>query len=131
MENELLTVAAVAKRLNVSVQSVYQQLNGRFKPYLIVVDGKKMLDSRALEPKITEKESKPDLTNRLINTLEAEVEMLKEQIKIKDKQIESQAEQIGTFQKLLDQQQQLHAAAQLSLPETSGSKKIWQFWKKH
>jgi|ERR1035437_3828429 polyribonucleotide nucleotidyltransferase len=130
MEKELLTVSEYAKHLNVSVQSVYKQLNGKLNPYLVIVDGKKMLNKRAFESSKEKKEIKLDSTNRLINNLESEVEMLKEQLQIKDKQIETLVEQISTFQRLLDQQQQLHAAAQLSLPEKSEVKSGWQFWKK-
>lgn len=118
MQNDLLTVAEFAKRLNITVQSVYKQINGKLKPFLVVVDGKKMLEVQALEVIREEKNAKPESLNRLINTLERENERLNHQIEVKDRQIE-----------ILMQQLSLYQAQQLALPEKT-ERKPWQFWKK-
>ena len=49
MNDKYITVAEFSKRANISKQRVYQLLNKRLKEFVQEVDGKKMLDIRALE----------------------------------------------------------------------------------
>jgi AcrR family transcriptional regulator len=46
---EYITVAEFAEKAGVSKQAVYQRLNKKLKPYVKMVDGAKMLNTKALE----------------------------------------------------------------------------------
>lgn len=105
MENqEYITVKEFAKRAGISVQAVYQNIDKKLKPYLELIDGKKMLNIQALQdiygvPEIKDDEQEVD--NELIS-------FLKDQLEVKDRQITE-------LQKLLDQQQQLTLKTQIRL----------------
>lgn len=105
MENqEYITVKEFAERAGVSAQAVYKALNKKLSPYLKEVDGKKMLNIQALQDIYGIsgiKEDEQNIDNELIS-------FLKDQLKVKDRQITE-------LQKLLDQQQQLTLKAQLRL----------------
>lgn len=98
MNNEYITVAEYAKIKNISVQSVYKQLNKGLKPWFKVVDGKKCLLSTVLTEDIKPHSTKVDkplnqpstevLNQSLIDTLNKTIELLQEQLKTKDNQIE-------------------------------------------
>lgn len=114
-DQQYITVKEFAQRAGVSIQSVYQSLNKRLKPYLKIVDNRKMLNMKALEEiygisdikeveQSVEQENKVDL-NELINILKAQLE-------IKDKQIAEKDRQLAEMQKLVDQEQQLALKAQ-------------------
>ena len=94
---ELISVAAYAKQHGTSVQSVYKRLKTTLKPYVVEVDGKKMLKSCVLDLEdstvdkpeglikdngsTTVKQPEPDITRDLLRLLE-------EQLKAKDAEIE-------------------------------------------
>ena len=114
-DQQYITVKEFAQRAGVSIQSVYQSLNKRLKPYLKIVDNRKMLNIKALEEiygisdvkeveQSVEQENKVDV-NELINILKAQIE-------IKDRQIAEKDRQIAEMQKLVDQEQQLSLKAQ-------------------
>lgn len=76
IENEYLTIAEFAKRVNVSKQAIYQQLDKKLKAYLIVENGTKKLNTRAIsevygktENQENSKEIGQDLTKVLIDSL--------------------------------------------------------------
>lgn len=103
-ELQYITVKEFAERAGVSAQAVYKALNKKLSPYLKEVDGKKMLNIRALREIYGVPETKEDEQN-IDNEL---ISFFKAQLEVKDRQITE-------LQKLLDQQQQLTLKAQIRL----------------
>jgi hypothetical protein len=121
-EKDLLTIAEFAAAADVSKQAIYSQLETRLKQFVQVVDGVKMLKYEALEKFYL---NQVDTTNKSsFNQVEQVkndnsiseklIDLLSQQLEIKDKQIEELnkrlAEMSGTIQQqqqLLDQQQKL------------------------
>lgn len=152
MDKEYLSIKEFAERAGVSRQAVYKQLNNQLTPYLKVIDGKKMLDKSGLELFEKQEDCKPvdnDFVNQLVNQLTTELTEKGQQLKEKDKQIAEKDKQIAALQKVLDQEQRLHALAlqrvaeledkqqevmEQSVPENqkpdpAEGKHWWQFWK--
>ena len=95
MEKEYLSIKEFAAAVGVSQQAIYKQLNNKLKPYLKVVDNKKMLEKSAVS--LFNKEQKTnEVEQQLINMLQTE--------------LNEKNKQIAELQKLLDQAQRLHAA---------------------
>lgn len=108
LDQQYITVKEFAQRAGVSIQSVYQSLNKRLKPYFKVINGRKMLDIKALGdiygiPYIENNEQgiKQDYKG---NDKEF-INLLLEQIKVKDKEI-------ADLHELLNHEQQLLMIAQ-------------------
>lgn len=86
-QNEYIGISEFAKRVNVSKQAIYQQLDKKLKPYLIVIDGKKKLNIKAIsevydkQSEEIDKEVEQEENNQLI-------EVLTNQLMEKDKQID-------------------------------------------
>lgn len=83
MTDEWISVKEFAERAGISVQAVYKQLNKRLKPYLIVMNGTKMLNIKALEEvygKTEDEPIKPKVDERLLNQLIAQLEEKDRQI---------------------------------------------------
>lgn len=95
MEKEYLSIKEFAVAVGISQQAVYKQLNNKLKPYLKVVDNKKMLEKSALSLFVKEEKSN-GVEQQLINMLQTE--------------LNEKNKQIAELQKLLDQAQRLHAA---------------------
>ena len=158
MDKEYLSIKEFADLAGVSRQAVYKQLNNQLTPYLKVIDGKKMLDKSGLELFEKQDDCKPvdnDFVNQLVNQLTIELtekgQQLNEkdkQISEKDKQIAEKDKQIAALQKVLDQEQHLHALALQRVteledkqqsqdedvpedhkPDPEEGKHWWQFWK--
>jgi len=82
MQKEYLTVSQFAKKVGVSPQYVYKQLNeGKLSEFVEIVDGKKRIRSDALE--VFQKKPKKEQT-----TEQQLITILREQLQAKDKQIE-------------------------------------------
>ena len=122
MNNEYLSIKDFAAAVGVSQQAIYKQLNNKLKPYLKVVENKKMLEKSALE--LFKKEEKVnEVEQQLINMLQTE--------------LNKKNEQIEALQQLLCQEQQLNAMNQqkiqaledkaAAVPEEP-EKKWWKFW---
>ena len=58
--NSLLTIKEFAAAAGVSKQTIYNQLNGRLKPFVKVINDTKMLEKSALEEFYIEKDSQLD-----------------------------------------------------------------------
>lgn len=128
MEKEYITIKDFATAAGVSQQAIYKQLNNKLKPYLKVVDSKKMLEKSALSLFCREEKSN-GVEQQLINMLQTE--------------LNEKNKQIAELQKLLDQAQRLHAAEkqrvleledkmateQIQEQEQQTKKKWWQFGK--
>lgn len=97
-EQEYIGIAEFAKRVNVSKQAVYQQLDKKLKAYLIVDNGIKKLNTRAIsevygkiENQENSKEIEQDLTKALIDSLS-------KQLIEKDKQIDGLIKSLSVAQ---------------------------------
>lgn len=129
MNNEYLSIAEFAKIANTSKQAVYQRLNKSLKKYVKIIQGQKMLNYKALN-EIYGKTIEQGFKGNIDNLEQGIIDVLKEQIIAKDKEIEN-------LHKLLSQEQQLHARTQekLYLLENNNInekviiKKWYQFWK--
>jgi len=126
MKDELLSVSDFAKKLNISVQAVYKQLNGKLKPYLIIDNGKKMLRAEALEALQGDAEIQPDSNNILITSLQTQIQLLNEQIIDLKEQRQLKDDLIETLSK----QNSLYQAKQLNLAEKSSATVSWWPFKK-
>lgn len=125
MEKQYLSIKEFAAAVGVSQQAIYKQLNNKLKPYLKMIENKKMLEKSALS--LFEKEQKSNVVEQqLINMLQNE--------------LNKKNEQIAELQKLLDQAQKLNAmdkqkileledkmAAEQTQEEEQQAKKKW--WK--
>lgn len=121
MQEELLSVSDFSKRLNISVQAVYKHLNGKLKPYLIIVNGKKMLQTKAFEVFQEEKIIQTDMDSLLIKSLTTQIQLLNEQIIDLKEQRQLKDDLIAT----LTQQNSLYQAKQLNLSEKSSAAASW------
>ena len=115
METEYLSIKDFAQKAGVSQQAIYKQVERKLKGYIKLVDNQKMIDIRALQevygveveqpiqPKVEQVEQpiQPNFDS-ILSQNQQMIDMLKEQLEAKDKQIES-------LQKLLDQEQHLNA----------------------
>ncbi len=136
-----LTVAEYAQIKGISKQRVYQLLNKGLKEFVQEVEGRKVIDIRALsenEVKRVEQEFQGDL-NKFEQGVEQEVKPpnstkfdnssteldiirqvladYKEQLEAKDRQIEAKDKQIDELTRLLSQSQELNRNNQLLLAQ--------------
>lgn len=93
-QSEYIGIAEFAKRVKVSKQAVYQQLDKKLKPYLIVIDGKKRLNIKAIsevydkQSEEIDKEVEQEENNQLIDILTNQLIEKDKQLTEKDKQID-------------------------------------------
>lgn len=126
-QDHYLSIKDFAQAAGVSVQSVYKRLNqveNHLNQYLNLIDGKKMLDVKALKDvygieveqpveQPLNRNSQPDSTSdTAIKALSQQLEVLQDQIKSKDQQIEELNQRLKESMQLLDQQQKLTAIAE-------------------
>lgn len=142
---DYISIKELSDILGISRQSVYKQLSTKLTDYVKTVDGQKMIDSSALSEvyglEIDNQSCQNEST--IVNHMSTEIEYLKEQIKVKDKQIED-------LQRLMSQQQELHMIQMKKIPmltadlerdnpeenepepkktETKPKKSRWKFWR--
>ena len=88
---EYISISDFAEQAGVSRQAVYNSLDKRLADYVMVIDNKKMLKKEALE--IYADKKKSTFTDNLIdNSVKADndlTEVLKNQLEVKDRQIEA------------------------------------------
>lgn len=118
---EFVSIKEFSKRAGISPQAVYKQLENKLQGYWKEVDGKKVLSLKALE---LFKSNQND--NALLNELTSIVNVLKEQLAAKDKQIAELSEALKNSQQLVSQAQQLQAAAEQKLLEAPKKKPFWR-----
>ena len=129
MQDNLISVSEYAKRLNISVQAAYKQVNGKLKPYLIVVNGKKMLQPEALEA-FQENPIKPASTENEFKSLEIQIQILNGQIEDLKQQREYKDQLIEKLSNIISMY-----SSQATLPESSQAvqsekkRHWWQFGK--
>ena len=120
MNDKYITVAEFSKRANISKQRVYQLLNKRLKEFVQEVDGKKMLDIRALESFSIQdtcssvvKEVEPDAKQEAsaLDLLKTTIDMLQKQLEEKDRTIHELTEALKNEQLQTSQAQALHGGS--------------------
>ena len=120
MNDKYITVAEFSKRANISKQRVYQLLNKRLKEFVQEVDGKKMLDIRALESFSIQdtcssvvQEVEPDAKQEApaLELLKTTIDMLQKQLEEKDRTIHELTEALKNEQLQTSQAQALHGGS--------------------
>lgn len=120
MNDKYITVAEFSKRANISKQRVYQLLNKRLKEFVQEVDGKKMLDIRALESFSIQdtcssvvQEVEPDAKQEAsaLDLLKTTIDMLQKQLEEKDRTIHELTEALKNEQLQTSQAQALHGGS--------------------
>lgn len=126
-EDQYLSIKDFAQAAGVSVQSVYKRLNQVENPlnqYLNLIDGRKMLDIKALKglygveveqpvEQPLNQSCQPNSTgDTAIKALNQQLGVLQDQLKSKDLQIEELNQRLKESMQLLDQQQKLTAIAE-------------------
>lgn len=114
---ELLNIQEFAVAAGVSKQAIYKQLNNRLKPFVQLVDGKKMLSNKALSEVYgvkVEQKFNPALNNQSQpnQPLEALIAMLQKELEARNEQIAAKDRQIEELQAALRREQDLHTSAQ-------------------
>lgn len=115
--NELLSIQEFAEAAGVSKQAIYKRLNNQLKPFIQLVDGKKMLSNKALtevygvkvEQKFNHALNNPSQPNQ---PLDAVISMLQRELEAKNAQLEAKDRQIEELQAALKREQDLHTNAQ-------------------
>lgn len=150
------TIKQIADEIGVSKQAVHQKrkskaLSTALQPFTSTVDGvvyisvdgekliKQAFDGKVsvkLNDKLSESKTQNDT---VVDLLLKQSEMLKNELDIKNKQIEELNERLAESQKLLNQQQQLNAIAEQKIKlieqkeiepiEVEKQKKWYEFWR--
>lgn len=147
---ELLTIKEFAERAGITTQAIYQRIAKDLKPYLQVVNGKKMLNVEALQlflasdlKQVDCKENADLQSDILVKMLDT----LREQLNEKDRQLQAAAaEKAELLARLKDAQQaeqQAHAlhagtmqqsalieARPAQQGQTIERRRGWKFWQK-
>ena len=132
MKDQYLSIAEFAKQAGVTRQAVYKRLSTELTDYVKEVDGRKVINIKALslfgvEPVDNELsttlidlaahlQKQHDTLSHLVDILEAELEIKNTQISDLNKRLEESSRKEENTQQLLNQQQQLNAAALLRDP---------------
>lgn len=100
-DGEFLTVKEFANSAARTTQAIYQQIDNKLKPYCQCIDGKKMIEKRALKEVFNidpdqELDKKKDSKNITIDSNLYKI--LKEELEAKNKQILSLQEQVLSLQ---------------------------------
>lgn len=111
-EQEYIGISEFAKRVNVSKQAVYQQLDKKLKPYLIVENGTKKLNTRAISEVYGKTENQGNIKEVGQDLTKALIDSLTSQLTEKDKQLNEKDHQINGLIKSL-------SMAQMQLTEVS------------
>ena len=113
-ESNYISIAEFSKRANISKQRVYQLLNKSLSDFVKEVDGVKMLHISALEryqskgnKSRVEQGFEQDLNNPLNDSLIKTIEVLQEQLSVKDRQIEELNNRLAETTQALHQAQEL------------------------
>ena len=134
---DYISVREFAKRVNMSPQAIYKQLDNKLREYCETWAGKKVVAIKALElfnatgTNNSNKHVDNQVVNELskvVNELSTVVNNLEKQIDFYKLQIEEKDKQIATLQTLLNQSQQLNAQAQNKIMMLEAPKKHW--WQK-
>jgi transcriptional regulator with XRE-family HTH domain len=117
VNKELLSIQEFAEAAGVSKQAIYKRLNNQLKPFIQLVDGKKMLSNKALS-EVYGVEVEQKFNHALNNQgqpnqpLDAVISMLQKELEAKNAQLEAKDRQIEELQAALKREQELHTSAQ-------------------
>lgn len=141
MDNKYYTVAEFAKKVGVSPQAVYKQVDKRLKTHCKLVGGRKVISENAFSVFSSKTvELDVDIDTQLVANLwnqirekDRQIETMGNQLNEKDLQIARRDEQISELTKAFREVQALHAGTlqrELSDNATIGNDKHrwWQFW---
>ncbi len=102
--NELLTVQQFADAAGISKQAVYKALNNKLKPFVQLVDGKKMIHSKALTEVysvgVNQRGGTPG--GNQSQPLEAVIAMLQRELEVKNGQIDALQRQVEQLTSALE-----------------------------
>lgn len=135
MDQQYITIKEFAHRANKSPQAIYKRLNNQLSTYVKLVGNQKMLNIQALQdiygikvanqiqPKVerVDNQIQPE-SQPIIGLLKDELETLREQLAIKDRQISELNERLAEAHKALDQAQHLQAMAEQKINLLENSK---------
>ena len=131
---DYISVREFARRVNMSPQAIYKQLDNKLLEYCETWAGKKVVSIKALElfngtgTKNSDKHFDNQVVNELskvVDELTTVVNNLSKQVDFYKLQIEEKDKQIATLQTLLNQSQQLNAQAQNKIMMLEAPKKHW------
>lgn len=136
MEERYISIAKFAEVTGTTRQAVYQRLNKSLQTYVKVVDGKKMLNTKALEDiysidldkgckgkcKEVDKGCKGECKGIDSQTQQL-IDMLQEELDIKNNQIKELNIRLSEAHNLLDQEQKLNAKRALELEQKETKQK--------
>lgn len=114
MKKNYLSVNDFAEAAGISRQAVYQQIDKKLKKFVKLEQGKKVIDKAALTEiynikcEDIDQESQEDI-DKVEQENQELIEMLKEQIKIKDRQLEMAYDEKKELHDLISQEQHLNA----------------------
>ena len=116
MKEEFLTISEFAKRAGVSRQAIYKRLDGDLQPWLTVDNGKKLINSKALElfadnQNVNQVYSNETLS-RMVSMLEKELDIKNKQIDTLNHQVEELNDRLKESHILIGRQQELQAISE-------------------
>jgi AcrR family transcriptional regulator len=119
MKEGYISISEFAKRAGVSRQAVYKRLSTDLTTEFKMIDNQKMIKITALQYfNVNQQDNQADnsLQHENEDKISRElVNMLRDELKAKDKQIENLEKQLSQTLTLLDQQQRLQAITQQKL----------------
>lgn len=129
MEKTYLTIAEAAEIAGVTPQAIYKRLKTTLKPYLLTVEGKKVLEKEAIELLLKKEVDEPlNPTSTLFNNglnsdktsglFEETLKTLQDQLKIKDEQLKAKDFQLQELNDRLKEANELNKHNQMLLMQT-------------
>lgn len=134
MERKIFTVKEFAEQVGVSVQSIYKRLKNNqdeIQKFVIVKDKKYFIAAEAIEEIYKQKQE--NNSNQEDNDINI-IAILREQLELKDKQIEELNRRLEEALKSLNQQQQLMVLDRqkiLMLEDKTEKKSIFSIFKRN
>ena len=128
-KQEYMTISEFARETGKSRTTVYKYLDGFLSTYVQDVQGKKVISKAAIEAfngidagKVVQEDCPGERPDEQINGQVGQViEALKEQLRVKDQQLEEKDRQIQSLHEILTRQQQLTAIQEKRITELTAS----------
>ena len=119
-KDEYISIAEFAERAGVNRSYIYKLLSTKLSTYCLQVDNQKKLNIKALElfnvervdNLVDKKETDEDTLKDLIEILQEQQKVMKQELDIKNEQIKSLSKTIEREQEIVSQQQKLQAIAE-------------------
>lgn len=119
MKDEYISISEFARRAGVSRQSVYKRIDNDLSGFCKVDKGKKVINTKGLgmfvvnqpvNQPVNQTVNQVDSQNTAIDALKKALELMENQNETLKTELAAKDRQIDQLQKLIDQEQQLHAA---------------------